>query len=222
MDTPLIQFEQLTFAYPDSLPVIKDATFSVDKGSVVLIRGESGIGKSTLLRLLCRLEEPTSGLIKLDNMPISDIDPPLLRRKICYLQQTATLVQGTVRDNLLLAFSFKINSHLPRPSDKQLEVLLKEFFLDGVKLEKHAADLSVGQKQRLCLIRSILLKPSILLLDEPTSALDKKNADIVFKMIEKLNREYGVTVFMITHNGFETQMLGVKVLEIKNMEIGYI
>jgi putative ABC transport system ATP-binding protein len=222
MDTPLIQFEKLTFAYPDSLPVIKNATFSVDKGSFVLIRGESGAGKSTFLRLLCRLEEPTSGLIKLDNTPISDIDPPLLRRKICYLQQTATLVKGTVRDNLLLAFSFKINSHLSRPSDKQLEILLKDFFLDDVKLEKHAADLSVGQKQRLCLIRSTLLEPSIFLLDEPTSALDQKNANIVFKMIEKLNREYGVTVFIITHNGFETRMSGVKVLDIKNMEIEFI
>ncbi len=222
MDTPLIQFENLTFAYPDSTPIIQNAIFSVNKGAFVLIQGESGIGKSTFLRLLCHLEEPTSGLIKLDNTPISDIDPPLLRRKISYLQQTPTLVQGTVRDNLLLAFSFNINAHLPKPSDKQLEVLLKEFFLADVKLEKHAADLSVGQKQRLCLIRSILLEPSIFLLDEPTSALDEKNATIVFKMIEKLNREYGVTVFMITHNGFETKMEGVKSLEIKNKEIEFI
>ncbi len=222
MDTPLLQFENVTFAYPDSPPVIENATFSVHGGSYILIRGISGIGKSTILRLLCRLEEPTSGAIKLEGVPVTHMDPPLLRRKVCYVQQTPTIVQGSIRDNLLLAFSFKCNAHLTVPADEHIEKQLDDFFLKNVALDKPAADLSVGQKQRLCFIRSIMLKPSILLLDEPTSALDLENAAIVYQMTEKLNQTYGVTVFMVTHSDLEINTPGAQILEIKDREVKFL
>ncbi len=198
---PRLDFESITFTYPESAaPVLDGLSFSVDPGAFVSVEGPSGCGKSTLLRLACRLENPDTGTIFLDGRPIEALPPCRLRRQVCYVQQTPVLLAGTVRTNLTLPFTLKVNADLKAPDDRDLRRRLDEFSLEKVYLDHKALGLSVGQKQRLCVLRSMLLGPRILLLDEPTAALDRDNARRVVEAVVQLNRTRDLTVVMVSHN----------------------
>lgn len=191
--------DSVTFAYPDGPTVLQDASLAVRDGDYLLVRGPSGAGKSTLLRLLCRLEEPQSGTIFFDGAPVETMAPAELRRTVAYVQQTPNLLPGTVRENLLLPFSFKANAGTAPPDDQALTQWLASFLLDGISLDSRGNGLSVGQSQRVCLIRSLLLGPRVLLLDEPTASLDAESARVVLDKAAQYNRN-GVTVIMISHS----------------------
>ncbi len=194
--------EAVSFAYAQGKPVFSDVYLDVCNGSYMMVKGPSGAGKSTLLRLMNRLEEPNSGRILYHGRELVEYEPARLRRWVSYIQQTPVLVNGSVRDNLLLPFGFTANKDLERPTDDELQELLAAFLLDNVALDQNGLTCSVGQSQRLCLIRALLLKPEIMLLDEPTSALDKESRQEVEAMTEKVNTEHGVTVVMISHTEY--------------------
>jgi len=174
----------------------------VAQGAMVLLKGPSGSGKSTLLRLVNRLEEPSAGSIHFMGRPLEDFSPPRLRREACLLPQTPVLLPGTVRDNLLLPFDFRANADLTPPDDATLRGLMRRLLLSDVDLDVPARTLSVGQRQRLCLIRAVLVGPKLLLLDEPTSALDSKSRALVEDMVEAMNLELGLTVIMASHQDY--------------------
>ena len=180
------------------------------------MKGPSGAGKSTFLRLINRLEEPSRGKILFRGRPLSSYTPPELRRSILFLQQTPVVIDASVRDNLLLPFGFKNNCSLSRPDDEHLKGLLDEFLLKGVSLEGNARNLSVGQLQRLCLIRGLLLSPEILLLDEPTSALDEESSRVVESTAERLCRESGLTVVIVSHRSLTLSQTTPVFLELAN------
>lgn len=194
-----LTLEQVSFAYPDGPTILHEASLTMEAGSYALVRGPSGAGKSTLLRLLCLLEEPQSGKILFKGRPTMDMPPASLRRAVAYVQQMPTLLEGSVRDNLLLPFSYKANEGVPRPSDKELRDHLSSFLLDCFDLETRADTLSVGQSQRVCLIRSLLLNPEVILMDEPTASLDADSARVVLGKAKELNAQ-GMTVIMISHS----------------------
>lgn len=194
----MFTLKQLHFGRSSAAPIFRDLSLEIASGSFVLVRGPSGAGKSTLLRLLCRLEEPTSGVVLFDGRPITDLSPELLRRQIPYTQQQPVLLPGSVRENLLLPFTFKANRDLPRPDDATLEAHIRSFHLRGMSLEQQALALSVGQRQRLCLIRAMLLSPRALLLDEPTAALDPESATAVHEDLVRLHSQ-GLTVVIVSH-----------------------
>ncbi len=202
----LMSFEAVDFTYPGAAaPVIRNFSAAVAPGAFVSVCGPSGSGKSTLLRLACRLEAPDRGRICFQGVPVETIAPPVLRRQSCYVQQTPTLVEGSVRHNLLLAFGFRINAQRPAPDDDRLRMRLAEFKLDALSLDQNARGLSVGQQQRLCILRAMLLDPPLLLLDEPTSALDADNARRVRETLTRLNRDQGVTLMMVSHNELDSR-----------------
>jgi putative ABC transport system ATP-binding protein len=194
-----LSLDQVSFAYPDGPVVLEKASITFEAGSFTIVQGLSGAGKSTLLRLLCRLEEAQSGRILFNGQPIEAMAPADLRRSVAYVQQMPTLLSSSVRENLLLPFSFKANAGLNRPSDEVLTSHLESFLLSGVTLESEATRLSVGQAQRICLIRSLLLDPEIVLLDEPTASLDAESAGVVLEKAAELGRG-GMTVIMISHS----------------------
>ncbi|AMK09712.1 ABC transporter ATP-binding protein [Pseudodesulfovibrio indicus] len=194
-----LALRRVSFGYPGSPPILEDASYEFESGGYYLLRGPSGAGKSTLLRLLCRLEEAQEGAVLFEDRPITDLAPPELRRNVAYVQQMPNLLPGTVRDNLLLPFSFAANAALPRPSDADLAGRLDRFLLAAVTPDSQADKLSVGQAQRVCLIRSLLLSPKVLLLDEPTASLDAKSADVVLDKARELAGD-GMTVIMISHS----------------------
>ncbi len=182
-------------------PGLAHVNLGVHPGDFVMLTGPSGAGKSTLLRLAVRLEEADAGVVRCGGRPVADIPPAELRRTLGFVQQTPTVGEGTVRDNLLLPFTFAANKGLTPPDDAELAGWLTRFRLAGVGLDATAAALSVGQRQRVCIIRAMLLRPAALLMDEPTSALDPESSAVVEALTEELNED-GVTVLMVTHGAY--------------------
>ena len=210
----VIEIDGLNFTYPNGRTIFKDLSVKFNAGRFYLIRGASGAGKSTLLRLLIRLEEATGGGIRFKGRTLGDYPPERLRRNILYVQQTPTVIAGTVRDNLLLPFRFQANADLAPPLDKLLSAQLHKFLLADVGLETDAKTLSVGQLQRLCLIRGLLLTPRVVLLDEPASALDETSRKIVEETAELLCTNDGLTVIMVSHRNFKPIEVTPVILEI--------
>ncbi|NJB68316.1 putative ABC transport system ATP-binding protein [Desulfobaculum xiamenense] len=197
--TSAFTFEDVSFSHPGNGPCLAQARLTIPEGAFALVGGPSGAGKSTLLRLMNRLLEPDSGRILYRGRPLAEYDPPRLRREVATVGQEPTLVSGTVRDNLLLPYTFRVNADLVRPGDDTLEAWLARLLLDGVTLSSRASALSVGQRQRLCLIRTLLPAPRVLLMDEPTSALDAESREVVERAAEDLCADDGVTVVMVSH-----------------------
>jgi putative ABC transport system ATP-binding protein len=201
---PLLEIRDLSFGYDKGAkPVFEHLDLDVPKGECLIVKGASGSGKSTLLRLICRLNTPRSGSIFFKGRNTAEIPPPELRSQITYVQQIPQMIDGTVRDNLRLPFTFALGQHKNAPDDATLERMLDAFYLHGVSLEQSALKLSVGQKQRLSIMRAILNEPDMLLLDEPTSALDAESAAMVFSIIERLNTEEGKTLLIVTHSDYQ-------------------
>ncbi|MDD2605205.1 MAG: ABC transporter ATP-binding protein [Desulfobacteraceae bacterium] len=200
-EAPLLAFDAVSFTYPGrTAPVLEDLSFEVVAGRFVSVEGPSGSGKSTLLRLACRLEAPDAGVVRFAGQPVDAMPRGLLRRRVSYVQQTPALLADSVRANLRLAFGLRVNRYLEAPGDGRLRQGLDEFLLEKISLDQPARELSVGQKQRLCLLRAMLLAPEVLLLDEPTAALDRDNARRVLEIVKGLNRHQGVTIVMVSHN----------------------
>jgi len=151
------------------------------------------------------METPASGSLAYKGRPLDSWDPVQLRTKIILLQQTPVVVPGTVAKNLLLPFDFAANQHLSRPTESAMEQGLSEFLLSGVSLSDHASDLSVGQRQRLCLLRALLLSPDVFLLDEPTSALDPESKGAVERIAEHLCLDHGLLVVVVSHLDFSAR-----------------
>ena len=199
----LLEIETLGFSYENAaMPVFSELNLRVDEGEFVLIKGASGTGKSTLLRLICRLQSYGNGRILFRGSPVESVPPAELRRSITYVAQIPSMIDASVKENLLFPFSFTSNRSREEPSEKQLAEMLEQFYLQDISLLHQARNLSVGQQQRIALMRALLLDPEILLLDEPTSALDAKSASMVFAIIEHLNATQGKTIMMVTHSSF--------------------
>lgn len=215
----LLSLDRVSFAYEGGPAILEDASLTIEQGAFVLVRGPSGAGKSTLLRLLCRLEEPQTGRILFHGEPIDTLEPPVVRRSVAYVQQMPTLLGGTVRDNLLLPFGFKANQGLAAPDEDAILAHLSDLLLDCISPDTVADTLSVGQAQRVCLIRSLLLEPEAILMDEPTASLDAESAKVVLDAAAAL-REAGTTVVMISHS--EVTPPGVShVLHVEDRGLSY-
>jgi putative ABC transport system ATP-binding protein len=196
---PLIEFDHVSFGFGPESPLLEDVSVDLAPGTFYLVTGPSGVGKSTLLRLINRLEEPTSGEVRFRGRPLTSYAPPRLRRSILSVQQTPTAFDASVRDNLLLPFGFAANTHLTRPDDDALACRLADVRLEDVSLDANAQTLSVGQLQRLSILRGLLLSPEVVLLDEPTSALDDTNREAVLALIARLFTQTGLTTVMVSH-----------------------
>ena len=215
-DSCIIEFSNITFAYPGGKNLFEDLSLKIKAGDYYFIRGPSGSGKSTFLRLINRLEEPTGGRLLFYGKELTSYDPALLRRSILYIQQTPMSVSLTVRQNLLLAFSFKNNRNLEPPDDDVLRTHLDNLLLNDIPLEANAQTLSIGQLQRLCFIRGLILNPKVLMLDEPSSALDEESGRIVEETAERLCTDSGLTVLMVSHRPFTPKQVKCRVLQISN------
>jgi UDP-glucose/iron transport system ATP-binding protein len=205
----ILQVDHLSLAYPgrrgDPVPsILEDVSFAVERGRALTLMGPSGSGKSSLLRCLNRLVEPTSGTVRFDGRDIQSIEPRHLRRQVALVMQTPVLFEGTVRDNLRVRPAGASGDF----SEGRLGVALAEVGLELDLLDRDAAMLSGGEKQRVTIARALLRDPQALLLDEPTSALDPPNALLVVETISRLCLARSLSIVAVTHQPDLVRRLG--------------
>lgn len=194
-----IEYKEVNFEYVSNKPVISNLNLTVSPGQMVALVGESGIGKSTIVQLLPRFYDITSGSITIDGVDIRDCSLDSLRANIGFVQQDVTLFYGTIRDNILYGNPAATESELIQAIH---QAKLDEF-INGLEmgLETQVGEkgiiLSGGQKQRISLARIFLKNPPILLLDEATSALDTITERYIQQQIEELSK--GRTVIVVAH-----------------------
>ena len=172
--------------------IVDDISFDFRKGGVYTILGPSGAGKSSFLRLINRLNEPTSGEVTFEGKDYREISPTLLRRRVGYLFQTPIMFPGTVKDNILFANDKLDNAGLGK--------LLESASVPRSLVNQSDDKLSGGEKQRVALARLLATDPSVILLDEPTSALDPTYTGMIENVIKKIVAETGVTAIMVSHD----------------------
>ena len=197
---PILNIENLTKVYgtlPNQTRALNGITFQVMPGEFLGIMGSSGSGKSTLLRSINLLETPTSGEIWVDGREISQYTPRQLteyrRHDIGFVFQFYNLIPNlTVKENI------EVGAYLgSNPLD--VDDLLHTLGLWEHK-DKIPSQLSGGQQQRTSIGRAIVKNPDLLLCDEPTGALDYNTSKDILKLIEDVNRKYGNTIIIVTHN----------------------
>ena len=179
---------------------LSDVNFTIEKGDIFGIIGFSGAGKSTLLRMINALEVPTSGHVEIDGVNINGLsfnELRKVRKRIGMVFQQFNLLNAkSVYDNVAIPL---ILNKVPKSDiDKKVKTLLD--FVDlGDKANAYPGELSGGQKQRVGIARALATDPSILLCDEATSALDPDTTESILQLLERVNRELGVTVVIVTH-----------------------
>ena len=188
----------------ESRTVLERISLEVPRGRVFSILGESGGGKSTLLRCINRLVEPDRGSVEVLGRNVATWEIRELRRRAVYVPQRSFLFGGSVRDELLRALSW---NRLPEIK-QALGEALERVHLQGVGLDTPASELSEGQRLRLCLARAMLLRPEILLLDEPTGALDVRTSREMLGALVTWAAELQNTLIVVTHRPEDLEALG--------------
>jgi putative ABC transport system ATP-binding protein len=193
---PVLQGSDLSLRFGEAL-VFSEVTVCLARGDMLLLTGPSGSGKTSLLRVLARLQNPTSGTVALNGTVTGNADIPSYRRRVAYLQQQPVMVRGSVRDNLLLSQRY---GGEVRPSDDELREGISQLGIASIPLEKEASQLSVGQQQRIALLRLLLMRPSVLLLDEPTAALDPVSAASLVALVATLHEKHALSTVLVSHH----------------------
>jgi ABC-type multidrug transport system fused ATPase/permease subunit len=176
----------------DGRTVLDGAELRVPPGGVTTLIAPSGAGKSSLLRCVVRLLAPDAGTITLDGVPVADLDPRALRRRVGLVAQTPVMLPGTVRDNL--AYGLDAPPDVPSAHDALVAAGLDDGFLG-----RDAQALSGGERARVAIARALVRRPEALLLDEPTAALDHDVALLVVDALRAL-ADGGLAVYLATHD----------------------
>ncbi|SDZ10325.1 putative ABC transport system ATP-binding protein [Evansella caseinilytica] len=176
------------------------------------IVGESGGGKSTLIRLLNQLISCDKGEIFYKNQPIHTLDPIQLRREVVMIPQAPVIFDGTVKDNLLIGLTF---SGKPLAGENELTDVLTTVCLEK-ELAEPAGPLSGGEQQRLSLARALLMNPEVYIFDEPTSALDEETEKKVMDNVVGEVKRKRKTLIIVTHSKKVAQTYADVVIEMKN------
>ena len=194
--------------------LVSDAKFEVRKGETLAIVGPSGSGKSSLLRLLNRLDEPTSGTVYLDGVDYRQIPPRELRRRIGMVLQRPFLFPGKVADNL----QFGPRQRGETLSPAQIAELLAGVGLSGFE-SRDVSNLSGGEAQRVSFARALANSPEALLLDEPTSALDETAKREVESLIRQIGQKNGLACVLVTHEFAQAERLAQRALVLEGGHI---
>ncbi|MEC4805360.1 MAG: ATP-binding cassette domain-containing protein [Jaaginema sp. PMC 1079.18] len=191
----ILKVENVSLAAPIGLDnLLQDITFTIPRGDRVAIIGPSGAGKTSLLRLLNRLSEPSSGQLYFQQQPYSNIPVTQLRRKIVLTPQEPKLLGMRVQE--ALAYPLQLQKRPQNEIRDRVAAICELCQIPDEWLERNELQLSLGQRQLCAIARSLILDPPILLLDEPTSALDIGTAERIVQVLKSLT---ATTLMMVNH-----------------------
>ena len=197
----ILSVKNIKKSYDDvgiKLEVLKGISFEVKKGSILTIKGPSGSGKSTLLSLLGTLDNPDSGDILINDINLNDCDDfsDIRNNHIGFIFQFHNLIPEL---NVVENISIPALISGKKVDQDFLDTLFKYFGLSNKK-KSFPLDLSGGEKQRVSVMRAVINKPSIIIADEPTGNLDSNNATKLINLFKKLNKDFGLTFVIATHD----------------------
>ncbi len=207
----MIEFRSVTKQYDDGTLAVANFSLVIPSHQTTVFVGSSGCGKTTLLRMINRMVDPTEGIIEIDGSDIARREPVQLRRSIGYVMQNSGLLpHRTVIDNV--ATVPRLTGVSKRESRARALELLDTVGLDRSLADRYPSQLSGGQQQRVGVARGLAVNPNILLMDEPFGAVDPIVRDDLQQELIRLQRELDKTVVFVTHDIDEAFLLGDQVV----------
>ncbi|MGX7231535.1 betaine/proline/choline family ABC transporter ATP-binding protein [Enterococcus italicus] len=195
----MIEFQHVTKVYKGGKIAVEDVNVSFEKGEFICFIGTSGSGKTTCMRMINRMNEPTEGKILIDGQDIQSLNPVELRRKIGYVIQSIGLMPHmTIRDNITLVQKLLKVSDEER--NKTAEKMIDLVELPREMLDRYPSELSGGQQQRIGVVRALAADQDIILMDEPFGALDPITRDALQDLVKDLQERLGKTIVFVTHD----------------------
>ena len=194
-----VEFEHVGFAYKEDEPVLRDVNIHVDPGTMVALVGPTGAGKTTIINLIARFYDPTSGVIKIDGTDIRQFTQKSLRSQISFVLQDTVLFSGTIWENIAYGCPDASHSQIVKAAEAAnamefIEKLPEKF---STAVGERGVTLSGGQRQRIAIARALVRNTPILILDEPTSGLDAASEQLVCEALDRLME--GKTSIVIAH-----------------------
>ncbi len=216
----MINIENLVKIYDNGLKAVNNISLEVKKGEIFGIIGMSGAGKSSLIRCINRLEEPTKGNILIDGKDIVKMNKSELkeaRKNMAMIFQSFNLFyQKNVFENI--AYPLRINKWKKKDIEQRVQTLLEYVNLED-KIYEYPVNLSGGQKQRVAIARALAVQPKILLCDEATSALDPQSTKSILELLLRIRDEFNLTIVLITHQMEVVKAICDRAAVIENGEI---
>ncbi|WP_106449298.1 betaine/proline/choline family ABC transporter ATP-binding protein [Trichococcus alkaliphilus] len=207
----MIEFKNLTKRFPGGKIAVDSLNLTFNDGEFIVFIGTSGSGKTTSMRMINRMIEPTSGEILINGKNIKDMNAVELRRQIGYvIQQIGLMPHMTIFENIVM-----VPKLLKWPVEKQktiAEELIQKVDLPLDFLERYPSELSGGQQQRIGVIRALAADQDIILMDEPFGALDPITRDSLQELVKQLQQELGKTVIFVTHDMDEALKLADRIV----------
>jgi osmoprotectant transport system ATP-binding protein len=211
----VIRLDRVSKRYRDQV-VVHDVSLEVGRGEVLVLMGGSGSGKTTTLKMVNRLVEPSSGHVKLDNRDVRDVAAPALRRTIGYVcQEVGLFPHMTVAENVGIVPQLIGWDHA-RISLRTKEVLGLVELDAGAVASRFSHELSGGQRQRVGLARALAAQPKVMLLDEPFGALDSVTRRKLQRLFQRISRDLELTAILVTHDVDEALLLGDRVAVLRD------
>lgn len=201
MTSPILETRALSRHYPGGVRALEGVDLRIEKGEFVAIVGRSGSGKSTLLNIVGGLDAPTGGSVVINGTPLDFSNRKALisfrRGMVGFVFQQFNLIPSlTARENVEYPLLF--NYRPPAKRQEKAGILLSMVGLDG-RVSHYPGQLSGGEQQRVAIARALVADSPLILADEPTGNLDSATSDGIFSLLQRLNRERGVTLVVVTH-----------------------
>jgi D-methionine transport system ATP-binding protein len=215
MTTPeeIIRLEQVGLRAGLGNALLSNISFKVSRGDRIALIGQSGAGKTSLLRLLNRLNEPTQGEIFFKNQTIRHLPVTSLRQQITLVHQESKLLGMTVRQ--ALAYPLQLRSTPAATIQQRISTCTEQLHIPPDWLDRAEVQLSLGQRQWVAIARALIIQPPVLLLDEPTSSLDAGRADFLIKQLIDLSKTQQTTIFMVNQQLTLAQQFCDRVLHLQ-------
>ncbi|UBH12598.1 betaine/proline/choline family ABC transporter ATP-binding protein [Macrococcus armenti] len=214
----MLEMNNVSKVYKGGKKAVSDLNISIEQGEFIAFIGTSGSGKTTAMRMINRMIDPTSGTITLNGKNIKDLNPVQLRRKIGYvIQQIGLLPHMTIRENITLVP--KLLKWSEEEKQKKAEELIQLVDLPLSYLDLYPSQLSGGQQQRIGVIRALAADQDIILMDEPFGALDPLTRDTLQDLVKELQVKFNKTFIMVTHDMDEAIKLADRIVIMSHGEV---